>query len=56
MENEKLKKEFDLKDILKFDLIFIMVLVRNLDQWMNIIVIDKGSKLGIILNMVVMIL
>ena len=46
-ENEKLKKELDLKDISKFDPISTTVLARNPDQWMNTIVIDKGSKSGI---------
>ncbi|HCX1075834.1 TPA: rod shape-determining protein MreC [Staphylococcus aureus] len=53
-ENEKLKKELDLKDISKFDPISTTVLARNPDQWMNTIVIDKGSKLGITSNMAVM--
>lgn len=54
-ENEKLKKELDLKDISKFDPISTTVLARNPDQWMNTIVIDKGSKSGITSNMAVMI-
>ncbi|HCZ0762833.1 TPA: rod shape-determining protein MreC, partial [Staphylococcus aureus] len=53
-ENEKLKKELDLKDISKFDPISTTVLARNPDQWMNTIVIDKGSKSGITSNMAVM--
>ncbi len=52
-ENEKLKKELDLKDISKFDPIS-TVLARNPDQWMNTIVIDKGSKSGMTSNMAVM--
>ncbi|HFN8798556.1 TPA: rod shape-determining protein MreC [Staphylococcus aureus] len=53
-ENEKLKKELDLKDISKFDPISTTVLARNPDQWMNTIVIDKGSKSGITSNMAAM--
>ncbi|ATY57212.1 TPA: rod shape-determining protein MreC [Staphylococcus argenteus] len=53
-ENNKLKKELDLKDISKYDPISTTVLARNPDQWMNTLVIDKGSKSGITSNMAVM--
>lgn len=53
-ENKKYKKELDMKDISKYDPISTTVIARNPDQWMNTIVIDKGSKAGIKNNMAVM--
>ena len=53
-ENKKFKKELDMKDISKYDPISTTVIARNPDQWMNTIVIDKGSKAGIKNNMAVM--
>ncbi|MBM6507527.1 MULTISPECIES: rod shape-determining protein MreC [Staphylococcus] len=53
-ENKKFKKELDMKDISKYDPISTTVISRNPDQWMNTIVIDKGSKAGIKNNMAVM--
>ena len=43
-----------MKDISKYDPISTTVIARNPDQWMNTIVIDKGSKAGIKNNMAVM--
>lgn len=53
-ENKKYKKELDVKDISKYDPVSSTVIARNPDQWMNTIVIDKGSKSGIKTNMAVM--
>ncbi|EHJ08301.1 rod shape-determining protein MreC [Staphylococcus simiae] len=53
-ENTKLKKELDVKDISKYDPISTTVIARNPDQWLNTIIIDKGSKAGIKTNMAVM--
>lgn len=53
-ENEKYKKELDVKDLSKYNPISTTVIARNPDQWMNTIVIDKGSKSGIKNNMAVM--
>lgn len=53
-ENNKLKKELDMKDISKYDAISTSVIARNPDQWMNTVIIDKGSKAGIKNNMAVM--
>ena len=49
-ENQKLetenknKKELDVKDLSKYEPISTTVIARNPDQWMNTIVIDKGSS------------
>lgn len=53
-ENKKFKKELDIKDISKYEPISSTVLARNPDQWLNTIVVDKGSKAGIKNNMAVM--
>lgn len=53
-ENDKLKKELDVKDINKYDPISSTVIARNPDQWLNTIVVDKGSKAGVKNNMAVM--
>ncbi|CQD28079.1 Cell shape-determining protein MreC [Staphylococcus capitis] len=53
-ENKKFKKELDVKDLSKYEPISTTVIARNPDQWMNTIVIDKGSKSGIKNNMAVM--
>lgn len=53
-ENKKYKKELDIKDLSKYNPISTTVIARNPDQWMNTIVIDKGSKSGINNNMAVM--
>ena len=53
-ENEKYKKELDVKDLSRYNPISTTVIARNPDQWMNTIVIDKGSKSGIKNNMAVM--
>ena len=46
-ENKKYKKELDIKDLSKYEPISTSVIARNPDQWMNTILIDKGSKAGI---------
>ncbi|MDU1374997.1 MAG: rod shape-determining protein MreC, partial [Staphylococcus epidermidis] len=43
-ENKKYKKELDIKDLSKYVPISTSVIARNPDQWMNTILIDKGSK------------
>ncbi|EON80025.1 rod shape-determining protein MreC [Staphylococcus epidermidis] len=53
-ENKKYKKELDIKDLSKYEPISTSVIARNPDQWMNTILIDKGSKAGIKNNMAVM--
>lgn len=53
-ENKKYKKELDVEDISKYDPISSTVISRNPDQWMNTLVINKGSKNGIKSNMAVM--
>ncbi|MCU5746061.1 rod shape-determining protein MreC [Staphylococcus sp. SQ8-PEA] len=53
-ENKKYKKELNIDDISKYDPISSTVISRNPDQWMNSLMIDKGSKNGIKSNMAVM--
>lgn len=55
-ENEKLRELLEIKDsILGYEGINATVIYRNISNWIDIIVIDKGKKDGIDNNMAVMI-
>lgn len=53
-ENEELKKSLELNNLLSdYDIINATVINRNIGYWYNTVVIDKGSKSGIDVNMAV---
>ena len=54
-ENEKLKKQLDLNEtLINYDVVNASVVNRSPDSWQDVLIIDKGKKDGIDVNMAVM--
>ncbi len=55
VENEKLKEQLDLNATLSnYDVVNASVINRSPDSWQDVLIIDKGKKDGIAVNMAVM--
>ncbi|MBO0476531.1 rod shape-determining protein MreC [Vagococcus sp. DIV0080] len=54
-ENEKLKKQLDLNEtLINYDVVNASVVNRSPDSWQDVLIINKGKKDGIDVNMAVM--